>query len=176
MPGAAPPGGHRPADKLPLAERRERTAALARRGWSYDRIVREGGLGHNNKTTVHNDVKAVLAEAVKRMDLAGDQLLAARLEEIRMAAEVFAEVMGKQHLAHSNGRVVRREVELPDGTIEWHDVYDDGPRIAAAAQFLRASESLRKLLGQDAPAKVQQQVDSTVSYQVNVTSEEMDQL
>lgn len=175
MPGAAPPPDKRAAVQAALAARREETARLARLGWSYSRIVAEAGLGHRNKTSVHADVKHVLDEAVKKMQLSGAQLLQARLEEIRLSAEVFAEVMNKPHLAHSNGKVVRRNVGTEDEP-EWVEVLDDGPRIAAALAFLKASESLRKLLGQDAPTKVAGEVGATINYVINATPDELEQL
>src|SRR4029078_1889290 len=61
----------------------------------------------------------------------------ARLDTLALAA---ANVLSATHPYVSGGKVLK-------------DVTDDGPRLAAIDRLLRISESRRKLLGLDAPAK-----------------------
>lgn len=155
-----------------MAERREATVRLSVKGWSYERIYREGGLGHNNTQSVYRDIKAALKQRVERQDLAVDEWRQKELALIDIALAKANEILESVHLAVANGRVVQRENDVG----EYTDVIDQGPNLAAAQALIRMSESRRKLLGTDAPAKVQQQVESTISYVIQASPEELEQL
>lgn len=177
MIGAAPSPQDRAAMKAWRAERREIALRLSIAHWSYDRIVRERpDLGYNNRQSVHNDIKAALKEYRERQDLAAADLIAKQELLLGEAIAVAHEIMNTHHVAHGNGRVVRREIEQPDGSIIFEDVLDDGPRLAAANTLKALSESYRKLRGLDAPTKVSAEVDTTVNYVINATPEELEQL
>lgn len=79
------------------------------------------------------------------------------------------EILEAVHLAVAGGRVVRDEET--DAAI-----IDHGPNLAAAQALIRMSESRRKLLGTDAPAKTEVAVDQTIKYVVEATAEELEQL
>lgn len=174
--GAAPNPKDRAAAQAERAERRERALRLSVAGWSYERIVREGDLGYRTKQAVGLDVKKALEEYRKRQDLAAADLIAKQELLLGEAIAVAHEIMNTSHVAHGNGRVVRREIEQPDGTIIFEDVLDDGPRLAAANTLKALSESYRRLKGLDAPTKVAAEVDTTVNYVINATPEELEQL
>jgi hypothetical protein len=160
------------------AARAERAAAACRlsvAGWSYDRIVREGNLGYNNRQAVYRDVKRVLTEKAKEQSESAAVKRARELALLDDALEVAHRIMNAEHLAHGNGRVVRRNLGTEDEP-DWADVIDNGPNLAAADRLIKISESRRKLLGLDAPTKVQQQVEGTVSYVINAQPEELEQL
>jgi hypothetical protein len=177
--GGQGPAAERAAQSALRAERREKAVRLAAAGWTYAQIVAESAsweYGYNTVAMAHKDVRAALAERLKRQDLAVDEMREKHTVLLEEALKAAHEVMNTKHLAHGNGRIVRREVEQPDGSVILEDVYDDGPRLAAIDRLQRVSESIRKLWGYDAPAKVEQQVSGTVGYSINVDPGEMDQL
>jgi hypothetical protein len=154
-------------------ERRAKAVRLSVAGRTLDAIAAE--LGYNSKQAAHKDIKAALAEAAKQTSLAVDELRVKELALLDEALEVAHRIMNAEHLAHGNGRVVRRNLGTEDEP-EWVDVIDNGPNLAAADRLIKISESRRKLLGLDAPTKVQQQIEGTVSYVINAQPEELEQL
>lgn len=164
----------RAAQQAERAARRERAVRLSISGMTYDRIAVE--LGYASKQAAHKDVKAALAEALKRQDLAVDELRIKHTLLLDEALRVAHRIMNEQHLAHSAGRLVQREVEQPDGSVELVDVVDNGPNLAAADRLIKISESQRKLWGIDAPTKTEATIDATVGYVVAVAPEELDAL
>lgn len=161
------------------AERREKALRLSIAGWSYQRIVDEAGLGYRNKQAVHVDMVAAYKEYRERQDLAAADKIARHEMLLNEAIETVHDIMNRRHLATGNGRVVQRKtgkIDPATGLEAYEDVYDDSVNLAAADKLRQLSESLRKLGGLDAPAKVQAQVDGTVSYSINVTPDEMDKL
>jgi hypothetical protein len=164
----------RAAQQAARAVRRERAVRLSISGMTYDRIAVE--LGYASKQAAHKDVKAALAEALKRQDLAVDELRIKHTLLLDEALQVAHRIMNEQHIAHSAGRLVQREIEHPDGSVELVDVIDNGPNLAAADRLIKISESQRKLWGIDAPTRTEATIDATVGYAVAVTSEELEQL
>lgn len=157
------------------AVRRAKACRLAVAGWSYERIAAE--LGYNSRQAAWKDVSAALAEKMKEQDLAAGALRAKELALLDEALEVAHRIMNAEHLAHSNGRLIRREVEQEDGSVTLVDVIDNGPNLAAADRLIKVSESRRKLLGLDAPSKVEQATTGTVEYKITTVSpDELEQL
>lgn len=175
--GSAPTPGGQASAKLTLAERREASVKLSVKGWSYERIYREGGLGHNNAQAVYRDLKAALAQRVARQDLAVDEWREKELALIDVALAKANEILDAVHLAVAGGKVVRDEETDADGNVTRSEpIIDHGPNLAAAQALIRMSESRRKLLGTDAPAKTEVAVDQTIKYVVEATAEELEQL
>ncbi len=170
----APPVKDRAAARLARAERRTRAVKLSVAGRTYDQIAAE--LGYGSKQAAHKDVKAALAEALAKQNLAVEEWRAKELALLDEALQVAHRIMNSEHLAHSAGRLIRREVEREDGTISYVDVVDNGPNLAAADRLIKISESRRKLLGVDAPARVESTVDGTINYVINAEPGELDQL
>lgn len=169
-------GGHGPpqdraAQMAARAERRDKAVKLAASGMTYVEVAKT--LGHNSPQAAHKDVKAALAERIKRQDLAVDELRAKHTALLDEALQVAHRIMNDQHLAHSAGRMVQREDPL---TGELHDVIDNGPNLAAVDRLVKISESQRKLWGIDAPTKTETMLDATIGYHVAVAPEELEQL
>ena len=126
-------------------------------GYTYQQIADR--LGYNSPQAAHKDVKAGLAPAIKARQEAAEELIEvqiSRLEQLyRDARAIFA--------------------EYGDGD-EYSDKQDQ--RLAAMDRMLKVGESLRKLVGLDAPAKTENKttVDGTVGYHVAVAPEELEQL
>lgn len=125
------------------------------------------------------DIKAALKVAQAALAVEVEAWRARELAVLDEALEAAHEILHKHHLAVSNGKVVRRdtgEVDPETGEPVLEEVYDDGPRLAAAMHLVRFSESRRKLVGSDAPAKQEISGSTTVQYQVSLDAQEMEQL
>lgn len=171
----------RAAQRAERAERDEKILRGAIAGMTCQQLADKFGVGRSTANTI---VRRGLAELTKKRDIAAEDLRSKHIALLDEALAVAHEIMRKDHLAHGNGRIVRREIdnedgarERPDGTrYDLVDVLDDGPKLAAADRLIKISESQRKLLGLDAPDKVEQQIDGTVNYVINVEPGELDQL
>jgi hypothetical protein len=134
-------------------------------GYTYQQIADR--LGYNSPQAAHKDVKAGLAPAIKARQEAAEELIEvqiSRLEQLyRDARKIFEEFQ----TATTDDPVFGR-----DGT----PVADQ--RLAAMDRMLKVGESLRKLVGADAPAKTESRttIDATVGYHVAVAPEELDAL
>ncbi|MFJ6319693.1 hypothetical protein ACIQJW_26785 [Streptomyces californicus] len=124
---------------LSTAERDAEAARLRSLGWSYPRIAAE--LGWKTRADAHNAVKRVLKETVRE---AGDDVRTLELERLDRLEAAANEVLEREHVTVSNGRVVvLHEAPLPD----------DGPVLAAIDRLLKIQERRARLLGLDAPTK-----------------------
>ena len=135
------------ASKTQKAQRTERMArALDLRvaGLSLAQIGRELGV---DESTACRYVKDALAALAKRNDDNAETLRALELERLDKLQRAAERVLAKNHVYVNSGKVVF------DGTTK---LIDDGPVLAAIDRLVRIAESRRKLMGIDAPAKVEQ--------------------
>jgi hypothetical protein len=116
-------------------------ARLRSRAWSYQRIATE--LGYSDKGAAYRAVQRVLVETVAE---AAAELRTVELMRLDQLHEAALDVLERIHYAHSGGKLI----EL-DGV----PLRDDGPRLAAIRELRQISESRRKFLGMDAPAKLE---------------------
>ncbi|MFD3802634.1 hypothetical protein ACFWTC_03175 [Streptomyces sp. NPDC058619] len=138
-------GHNRFTATVDAAEKRAHAARLRAMGWSYERIAKE--VGYACRGSAYNAVKQVLEETVRE---AGDELRQLERERLDRMSEAAWEVLERQHVVVSNGRVVDLNgAPLPD----------DAPVLQAIDRLLRISESRRKLVGLDAPSKVSVEAD-----------------
>lgn len=159
---APPPRLERPRDRggrlLPARNQPERDAWAAarwtRNNWTYQEIA--DALGYASKSTAHDSVQRGLHAIQHETELDLAKSRATHRARLSLALEVAMDVMAKEHVHVSNGRVVHDA----DGT----PVLDDGPALAAADRVRTLSESLRKLDGLDAPTQVQH--SGGVTYEV----------
>lgn len=140
------------------AERRREAVKLATAGHTYEEIA--GKLGYSSRQAAFRDVKAGLAPALKALTEEGKTYLAVSLARLEEAHRVAATVMHEHRPA----------------TADEPDEVAADQRLAAAATVVKVSESLRKLLGLDAPTKTEATIDATVGYVVAVAPEELDAL
>ena len=153
-----PPGNPeaRIAAKIEREERRRQAVKLAIDGVPYEEIAER--LGYNSRQAAHRDVKAALAPATRELIEAGKELIAvqaARLEQM-----------------HRDARKIYDEFNADEYSIAADQ------RLAAMDRMLRVGESLRKLVGADAPTRTESKttLDATVGYSVAVSPEELEQL
>lgn len=133
-------GNNRFTRNVDDAKLRAEAARLRAKGWTYARIADE--LGYADRASVSNAVKQVLAETAQD---AGDEFRSLKREQLRMLTEATYEILERQHIQVSNGRVVF----LNDEPLQ-----DPGPALAALGLLLKINESERKLEGADEPARV----------------------
>lgn len=146
----------------PATINRDATAASLRgRGWTYDQIAAE--LGFADRSAARKAVERAMRDTLTEPANEARQRELDRLDALHRKA---LDVLERQHVAISQGHVVRRRgepvldehgVQVIDAQgkpeYEWHDVADDGPVLAAIAACLKIQERRSKLLGLDMPAK-----------------------
>lgn len=124
--------------------RRQRCLELRVAGLSCAQIGREVGI---DESTAARHVREALAQlATMKLEDAEHlrELELERLDKLQRAAE---RVLAKSHVYVNAGKIVF------DGDVK---LIDDGPVLAAIDRLVRIAESRRKLMGIDAPAKVEQ--------------------
>jgi hypothetical protein len=146
-----------------LAERKRdyRAAELHGQGWSYQRIADELGFAsrghvHNAVLRAYDDLPKEGVELARRVDL----------ERIDRLIEKNWEALEREHLAVSQGRVVRRftGVERDEDGIErldldgkaipvFEDVRDDAPVAVHSVTILRLIAQREKIFGYAAPTQ-----------------------
>lgn len=140
------------------AETAVRRAAVVDRyrlGRTFKQIGAELGFSTQRAHEIYWDaMNAVQAKSVE----ARRAQMADQLDEV---VRVASAVMAKDHIAHSNGRVVMTLNE--DG--EEMPVLDDGPKLDAGRTIIAAQARLARMIGADAATKVESEV-SVLRYEV----------
>lgn len=142
-------------------KRDHKAAGLRAQGWSFDRIAAELGFAskghaHDAVTRAYAEIPAEGTEEARRLDL----------ERIDRLIEKAWEIMLRDHVTVSQGRVVGKQVGWQrddDGEILrdgdgapvplYEDVLDDGPAIAAIREIRALLERRAKITGYDAPVR-----------------------
>eukprot|EP00918_Siedleckia_nematoides_P107127 GHVU01233574.1.p2 GENE.GHVU01233574.1~~GHVU01233574.1.p2 ORF type:complete len:186 (+),score=40.33 GHVU01233574.1:527-1084(+) len=114
---------------------------LRLRGRSIRQIAAETGL---TKSTVERRLRSEFEEYRQDSAAMREQYIALELERLDAAQQVVVAVLEANHMLVSDGRVV---------TVDGSPLPDSGPVLAAVRELRMISESRRKLLGLDAPAK-----------------------
>jgi DNA-binding CsgD family transcriptional regulator len=153
-----------------VALRRDQVLKLDLAGYRDRQIAEKLGI---SMKTVQNDLYITRKELTDRVTGQAEARRAQSLARLEDALTVAVEVMRKEHLAHSNGRLVQVEDEV---TGEVRQVLDDGPRLAAVDKVVKIVESIRNMFGDNAPSKVDNTVTGSVEYVVKVDAGEMEQL
>lgn len=151
--------GHPKTKRVEPIERRTQVIALRAQNLTFQQIA--DALGLANKSTPKRDYDAAMAEARERSI---DAALAYREQELAVLLAVRNEllkVLYGRHIYVADGHVVRDE----NGEL----ILDTGPKIAAARELRQNSESIRKLLGLDAPTR--SEISGTAALEVTVVDE-----
>lgn len=131
-----------------VAARRQRGINLRKAGKSWAEIAVE--LGHDSAATAFNDVKRARDANRSSLKETVEDERQTDLERLDgMLAEAWR-VMESNHLAVSGGNVV---MVGPEG--DESPLLDDGPKLDAIRTLLRVLERRAKLLGTDAPTRVE---------------------
>jgi hypothetical protein len=170
--------------RTPASIKRDADAAALRgKGWTFQRIANE--LGYASKGKAYEGVQRALAEIPRE---AVEELRQMELERLDRLYQAAAEVLEREHLAISHGKVVRRRVdvqrdedgiEILDGEGNpiplYQDVMDDGPVLQAIDRMLKIQERRAKLLGLDAPAKLEVFTIDAIDAEIKKLQAELDE-
>jgi hypothetical protein len=172
-------GNGRFVSSIETAARDFEAAGMRVRGRSLQEIADE--LGYASRGHVHDGIMRAFAalpseeaEAAKRLDLE-------RLD--RLIANAW-DVMERQHVAYSNGQVVRRrtgEYEMTDEGFErlddkgqpipvYEEVLDDGPLLSAIDRIERLIGRRAKIYGYEAPARSRIEVVTPETIEAHIAA------
>jgi len=150
--------------RITTAKRRAEALQMRLDGAKYDDIAT--ALNYATRGAAAQDVQRAImlmvaepAAEVRAMELA-------RLDEMWQAARG---VRKREHITVANGRVIEVEV---DG--EKKNLVDDGPVLQAIDRLLRIQERRAKLLGLDAPTKVEVINDDLIDAEIRKLTDELD--
>lgn len=151
-------GGEQDAQRLAAMEKRAKVVELRRQGLTFAAIGQEMGFSYQRAQTLYRQaLAAVVSPAV-------EALRAEHLEELAEARERVLGVMRTDHVVVQQGHVVSKVIGTDDEgkPIYGDPLIDDGPVLDAARTLatLQARES--RLVGADAPQKVEASVEHTV--------------
>jgi molybdenum-dependent DNA-binding transcriptional regulator ModE len=119
-------------------------------GWEYRQIAKAMDISVSTAwARVQRGLRIIDAPAL----LAAERARAAHRARLEAAAETVMEIMARDHVHVSQGRVMKDDNGIP--------LIDDGPKLAAAEKIRALSESLRKLDGLDAATKVDTSITIT---------------
>lgn len=122
-------------------------------GWTYQQIAE--ALGLTAKSTAHDCVQRGLYSIREATEAEVVKARAAQRARLAYVVEKAHEVLETKHVTISYGQIMKDDDGKP--------LIDDGPALAAIDRIIRASESLRKLDGLDAPAAMQVEHSGQVS-------------
>lgn len=162
MPG--PVKGSPPAKRADVAVRREQAIQMSLAGSNWQTIA--DTLGYASKGAAHTDVTRALKERRESLGLKVDELREREDARLNAALATVWQILESRHPFVQGGKVVTDDLGVP--------LLDVGPNLAAAAQVVRLSESLRKLHGLDAPARVS--ISGTVQHSYGVDPQVIEQV
>lgn len=145
MPGdeeQARDGWGRFTDSLDSAERDAQAARLYREVRNYQQV--SDALGYGNKGNAWRAINKC-RDLVRKQ--AGEELIAVEAAELDQMYVHALEVLEREHIHVSQGRVVKDDEGTP--------LLDDGPKLAAIREMRGIRESYRRLFGLDAAAKAE---------------------
>jgi len=184
-PGPPPRNGNgRFTRSLKTAQRDHDALNLKVKGWSLQRIANE--LGYASKGAVHDGIRRAFQD-IPMPEAADEKRL--DLERIDRLIEAAWEVLEREHVAYSNGQVIRRRtggVELDEHGAErlddkgrtmpeYEEVLDDGPLLASIDRIRTLLERRAKIIGYDAPARSRIEVitEDVVDAELKALTEEI---
>lgn len=133
------------AKRADTAKRRSEAIDMRMAGASYQKIA--DTLGYTSRGAACQDISRALEQAVAEQTRSVE---AYREEELQRLDLLLAEawrVLKRTHVTVSHGRIVRDEDDQP--------IEDDAPTLSAIDRVLKIQERRSKLLGLDAPTKVE---------------------
>jgi transposase-like protein len=138
------PGGQ----TMSSLERDARAVQMHAMRYSYTEIA--NALGYGNRSNAHRAVRRAHERILKPPVMTRVATEVAELDAIVLN---LIGIIHKRHVAVSSGKVVTDD--------EGRVLEDDGPILAALAQWRQVSESRRKLLGLDAAVKLDVNLDGS---------------
>lgn len=135
---------------LPMSKYRKMIFERYTNGKTFTAIAEELG------TTIHT-VVAHFGRACEDFPLPDIDVFRRRqLAEIQQAKWTLLDILHRSHVVVSEGQIVKREIENPfGGESEWIELEDSDPLIRVASVLKGLWERESKLIGGDAPIKVE---------------------
>lgn len=152
----------RAVSEAQLAVRRERLIEMRRDGRSWSDIA--NALGYDGPGSACTDLRRVLEQRKEQLAISLDQHRQLELEKLDRLERAAITVLETKHVHVSGGKVVR---DGGDEETVGEPLYDDGPVLQAIETLRRLSERRAKLLGIDAPTKVETDGKLTVVVESN---------
>ncbi len=152
------PAKQSPAEQAELMKRRQAAMAMRRNGHTWQVIGTTLGYGEPHAaqkawTDVNNELKKQRAQHEEKVEDHRQHALD-RLNDLSVKART---VLDRLHVTVHNGQIVLSSDGEP--------LRDDGPELAAIKTLLSIEDRRSKLLGLDAPVKVESNV-SVVRYEI----------
>ena len=146
-PPAKPRAGGKFVRSIETAKRDAEAARLRSRGRTYSQIAEE--LGYCDKGAAHHAVARVFdGFRVEARDL----LIKIELDKLDMMTRAVIDVLEAKHYLVSDGRIVY--IGAKDDP-DHRELLDDAPVLQAVDRLLKISDRRAKLLGLDAPKRVE---------------------
>ncbi|MEU7170327.1 hypothetical protein ABZ949_02400 [Micromonospora tulbaghiae] len=153
------------AKRAQVANRRAEAVNMRMAGASYQHIA--DTLGYNSRGAACQDVSRALEAAIAEQTRTAEVYREEELQRLDLLLAEAWRVMKRAHVTVSHGRVIR-----DDDTDE--PLLDDGPVLAAIDRVLKIQERRAKLLGLDAPTKVEAITIDALDAEIAKLSAELD--
>lgn len=163
---------HGPAERATIDQRRTKALDMRIKAATWAQVAE--ACGYADRGAACKDIsrfrEETHAEAVEKLE----ELRALEVDRLDMLIRAAVEVLERKHVTISGGKVIRMmaDGEVAEDGEAGEPLIDDGPTLQAIDRIAKLSESRRKLLGVDAPVKLDAQFE--VRYSVNgVTSDDL---
>jgi hypothetical protein len=144
------------AKRAEVAARRAQAVALRSQGQTWQAIA--DALGYADRAAAHKDVtRALAANRAQLAETVEDHRVLA-LERLDAMYRATLTVLDRLHVVVSHGRIIRDD--------EGEPLRDDGPELAAVKTLIDIEQRRARLLGLDAPQKLDTTTAGTVRYEV----------
>lgn len=151
------------AQQAATAERRTRAIALRVAGVDFQTIADQ--LGYASRGAAHTDISRALAQRKRDLDVQAGVAAALEVERLETMERAAWAVLRRTHILVSQGRVIRDDDERP--------LVDDAPTLNAIDRLLKIQDRRAKLLGLDAPTKVEVLTDDAIDAEVRRLAAEL---
>jgi hypothetical protein len=145
---------------IATAQRRAQALKMRLDGARYDEITQQ--LGYSSRGAAVQDVQRALVATVQEP---ADEVRALELSRLDMMWQTVIEVLRKEHVIVSQGRVVFLDDE---------PIKDTGPILAAVDRLLKIQERRAKYLGLDAPKQLEVVTLDAIDQQIRALNEELE--
>ncbi|MFJ1539307.1 hypothetical protein ACIODS_12260 [Micromonospora chalcea] len=157
------------AQRAATAKRRAEAVAMRMSGATYDTIAE--ALGYASKAAAYVDITRALEANVAEQHRTVELYREEELQSLDvLLAEAWA-VLKRDHVTVSHGRIMYDDT----GEGEPKPLLDDGPVLSAIDRILKIRERRAKLLGLDAPTKVEAITIDALDAEIAKLSAELDQ-
>jgi hypothetical protein len=153
-------GSHTRFERTPeTAQRDAEIASLRGTGMTYQQIADRLGV---SKQSAHEGFRRALRDAVRQPT---QEAIGLELDRLDVLWRTAITIMASKHIVSQNGRVVRGDDGQP--------IEDPGPRLAAIDRALRIMERRARLIGLDAPVRVDARISDSLDAEIERLAAEL---